>query len=133
VHLNVGRGTRMSKTKETVKQILSEGEPILTEKVAQRVEEELPDVVKKIKEGIEDRIEAETIGRDFLKDLQPIIESRRQLKEAEEALTATISNLKIVIEDLSRKFDSFSELKLANLNLEHEVLADIKQRLNRKT
>jgi len=123
----------MSKTKETVKQILSEGEPILTEKVAQRVEEELPDVVKKIKEGIEDRIEAETIGRDFLKDLQPIIESRRQLKEAEEALTATISNLKIVIEDLSRKFDSFSELKLANLNLEHEVLADIKQRLNRKT
>jgi len=133
VHLNVGRGTRMSKTKETVKQILSEGEPILTEKVAQRVEEELPDVVKKIKEGIEDRIEAETIGRDFLKDLQPIIESRRQLKEAEEALTATISNLKIVIEDLSRKFDSFSELKLANLNLEHEVLADIKARLNRKT
>ena len=123
----------MSKTKETVKQILSEGEPILTEKVAQRVEEELPDVVKKIKEGIEDRIEAETIGRDFLKDLQPIIESRRQLKEAEEALTATISNLKIVIEDLSRKFDSFSELKLANLNLEHEVLSDIKQRLNRKT
>ena len=123
----------MSKTKETVKQILSEGEPILTEKVAQRVEEELPDVVKKIKEGIEDRIEAETIGRDFLKDLQPIIESRRQLKEAEEALTATISNLKMVIEDLSRKFDSFSELKLANLNLEHEVLADIKQRLNRKT
>jgi len=133
MHLNVGRGTRMSKTKETVKQILSEGEPILTEKVAQRVEEELPDVVKKIKEGIEDRIEAETIGRDFLKDLQPIIESRRQLKEAEEALTATISNLKMVIEDLSRKFDSFSELKLANLNLEHEVLADIKQRLNRKT
>ena len=123
----------MSKTKETVKQILSEGEPILTEKVAQRVEEELPLVVKQIKEGIEDRIEAETIGRDFLKDLQPIIESRRKLKEAEEALSGAISGLKMAIDDLTLKFDSFSELKLANLNLEHEVLTDIKARLNRKT
>jgi len=120
-------------SKEEVKQVLDEGEPILTEKVKKRVEEELPSVVKHIKEGIEDRIEAETIGIDFLRELQPIIESKRKLKEAEEALSSAISGLKMAIEDLTQKFDSFSELKLANLNLEHEVLADIKARLNRKT
>ena len=122
----------MSKNREAIKEVLAEGEPILAEKVAQRVEEELPDVVKQIKRGIEDRIEAETIGVEFLKELQPIIESRRKLKEAEEALTATISELKMVIEDLSQRFDSFSELKLVNLNIEREVLTDIKARLNRK-
>jgi hypothetical protein len=121
----------MSKTKE-VKEVLEEGEPILAEKVKQRMQEELPDVVKKIKEGIEDRIDAETIGIEFLKELQPIIESRRELKEAEQALSATISSLKMVIEDLVQKFDSFSELKQVNLNLEREVLTDIKKKLDSK-
>jgi hypothetical protein len=120
----------MSKNKEMIKEILKEGEPILSEKVAQRVEDELPLVVKQIKEGIEDRIEAETIGIEFLKQLQPIIESRRELKEAEQAVSASISSLKMVIEDLIQKFDSFSELKTVNLNLEREVLTDIKTRLH---
>lgn len=114
----------MSKIKEVVKQVLEEEiEPM---------EEELPDAVKEIKMGIDDRIEAETIGAEFLKELQPIVESRRKLKEAEEALAARISELKMVIEDLSSKFESFSELKLVNLNLERQVLTDIKKRLNSK-
>ena len=96
-------------------------------------EESLPDAVRQVKAGIEARIEAETIGIDFLKELQPIVESRRKLKEAEEALSGAISGLKMAIEDLTLKFESFSELKLANLNLEREVLSDIKARLNRKT
>lgn len=89
-----------------------------------------PSVVKKIKEGIEDRIEAETIGIDFLRELQPIIESRRELKEAEQAVVSSISSLKIIIEDLVQKFNGFSELKLQNLNLERDILTDIKKRLN---
>ena len=96
-------------------------------------EEPLPDAVRQVKASIEARIEAETIGIDFLKELQPIVESRRKLKEAEEELSGAISGLKVAIDDLTLKFESFTELKLANLNLEHEVLTDIKARLNRKT
>ena len=121
----------MSKNKETIKKVLDEGEPLLAEKVAQRVEEELPDVVKHIKRGIEDRIEAETIGIEFLKELQPVIESRRKLQEAEAGVVAAVSSLKMAIDDLIQRFDSFGELKHVNLNLEREVLTDIKARLNR--
>lgn len=54
------------------------------------------------------------------------------MREAEENVVAAVSALKMAVEDFSRKMAEFTNLKQVNLNLEHDVLADIKARLNRK-
>jgi hypothetical protein len=95
-------------------------------------EEELPEPVKKIKEGIEARIEAETIGVKLLEELQPIVEGRRKLREAEDNLVAIISRLEADMQELVKEFHNVNELKLSNLKEEHEMFADIRKRLNAK-
>lgn len=96
---------------------------------------ELPRPITQIKESIEDRIEAEAIGRDFLEQLQPIVASRKKLKEAEEDLAAKISSLCTIfpqlIASLSSKVDAVAELRKENIMLEREVLTLIKNEITR--
>ncbi len=95
-------------------------------KTEENGEEPLPDTVQQIKEGIEARIEAESIGVEFLKQLQPLVESRRKLQESEDALQASIRALQDAIASFTDQFNCLAELKKENLVLEREMLAKIK-------
>jgi hypothetical protein len=96
---------------------------------------ELPRPITQIKESIDDRIEAEAIGRDFLEQLQPIVASRKKLKEAEEDLAAKISQLCTIfpqlIASLSSKVDAVADLRRENIMLEREVLTLIKNEITK--
>jgi hypothetical protein len=95
-----------------------------------KVEEELPHPIKRIQESINTRIEAETIGIQFLEQLQPIIESRQKLREAEEEINVKLAALcemfPQLFKSLSEKLDALNEMKRVNLQLEREVLTLIK-------
>ncbi len=99
------------------------------------IETELPHPIEQIKESIDNRIEAESIGREFLEQLQPIVETRKKLREAEEDLAAKISSLCTIfpqlIASLSAKVDAVAELKRENMQLEREVLTRIKNELTK--
>jgi hypothetical protein len=94
------------------------------------VEQELPRPIKRIQENINNRIEAESIGRDFLMQLQPIVESRQKLREAEEEINVKLAALcemfPQLFKSLSEKLDALNEMKRVNLQLEREVLTLIK-------
>lgn len=95
--------------------------------------EELPDAVQQIKNSIETRIEAETIGIEFLKQLHPIVESRHKLQESEVAFMKTLKdfldclqNVQTSMVALTEQFNSLAMLKKENLELERETLQKIK-------
>lgn len=95
---------------------------------------ELPRPIEQIRESIEDRIEAEAIGREFLEQLQPIVASRKKLREAEEDLAAKIASLNTLSElliSLSAKVDAVVELRKENILLEREVLTLIKNEVTK--
>ena len=92
-------------------------------------DDDLPPAVRAVKDGIEARIEAEAIGVEFLEKLQPIVESRRKLKEAEDGMAQLLIEMRGMFDRWGAKFDSLSELKRENIQLEREVLTKIKAQL----
>jgi hypothetical protein len=92
---------------------------------------EYPEPVQKIKDGIDTRIAAETLGAEFLEHLTYVVESRRKLAEAESDLASTVASLKDAINNFAEKFNTLQEMKLANLKLEREVLTKINAELNK--
>ena len=107
--------------KESFKETLDESQP-----------EELPSSVAQLKEDIEKRIEAEKIGNEFLEQIMPVVNSRRELQEAEQDVARSLSVLREIITGLSSKIDALNELKQANLALERDVLNRIKIELQKK-
>jgi hypothetical protein len=97
------------------------------------VEEDLPRPITQIKENIENRIEAESIGREFLEKLQPIVDSRKKLQEAESEINVKLASLcemfPQLFASLNAKFDAWNEMKKVNIQLEREVLTLIKNEL----
>ena len=69
--------------------------------------------------------EAEAIAKELLEKVQPIIESRRKLKEAQEEITVFQNTLL----QIQSKLENLESLKSANLQLEREVLEKLKSRL----
>ena len=94
--------------------------------------EEYPDAVDKVKQTIEERIEAETIGVEILDRLMRIVTSRHELREAEEDLKRTVVDMKDAIVGFAAKFDSLAEMKLANLKLERDVLLEVKAEIKKQ-
>ena len=92
-------------------------------------DEELPPSVARLKEEIEARIEAESVGIEFLQELGYVVDSRKKLREAEEDLTSTVASVKDAINNLATKLDNLMELKKANIQLERDVLTKIKSKL----
>ena len=92
-------------------------------------DEELPPSVARVKEQIETRLEAETIGLEFLQELAYIVDSRKKLREAEEDLISTVASVKDAINNLATKLDNLMELKKTNIQLERDVLTKIKSKL----
>lgn len=119
----------MSEPKEELKKILAES---FKETIGESTPEETPDSVAKLQKDIETRIEAESIGAEFLEKLKDVAVSRRELREAEEDITRSLSGLQEIVNMLSGKIDDLAELKKANLLLERDVLRDIKAKLEKQ-
>jgi len=118
----------MAELKQDLKKVLAE---TFKENMSEPTSEDLPESVAKLKEEIETRIEAETIGAEFLDKLKDVAVSRRQLREAEEDITHSLSALREIVNTLSGKLDELTELKKSNLALERKVLTDIEDTLKK--
>jgi len=67
--------------------------------------------------------ESLTIANELLEQVQPIVDSRRKLKETEE-------EVKGLLTELLQRFEALTELKKENLQLEKDVLTVIKTKLS---
>ena len=94
--------------------------------------QEYPDAVARVKLSIEERIEAEHIGVEFLDRLMFVVESRNKLAEAEADLVHTISSVKTAIDNLAGKLEVLAELKQVNLKLEREVLLNVQAEIKKQ-
>lgn len=118
----------MVESKEDLKKALAES---FKETMGESTSEDLPESVAQLKEDIETRIEAETIGAEFLDRLKDVALSRRQLREAEQDVAHSLTVLQGIVNTLSGKIDDLGELKKSNLELERKVLTDIEDAIKK--
>jgi hypothetical protein len=100
-----------------------------TETIDESTPQDLPEPIANLKRDIETRIEAESIGAEFLDKLKDVAISRRQLREAETDIASSLTTLQTIVNTLSGKIDDLAELKKSNLALEQKVLKHIEETL----
>jgi len=118
----------MTEFKEALKKVLAE---TFKENMGDSTSEDLPESVAQLKEDIETRIEAESIGVEFLEKLKDVAVSRRQLREAEEDVAHSLTVLQGIVNTLSGKLDELTELKKSNLAFERKVLTDVEDMIKK--